>query len=255
MKRNVFTPLLLVVAFVLTVGLACGFNLGSAPQTQPTQPSVPLPVQPTSPLPQPTEIPPTVPVASTRFFKEDFNGNADNWSPFVTRGEQGNLELSVSGGFYVFKLLKTQVWGYSIYTPEVYEDVRLDVVAENRGDNENNVTLVCRYSKEEGWYEVSIANNGLYWIYYGKWDSSGKTASYAVIADGGSNNIRQGKDVNTYSLVCQGHALTVFINGEQIRSVNDNQFVLREGNIGVGVASFRRLPVEVQFDSVEISEP
>jgi len=105
------------------------------------------------------------------------------------------------------------------------------------------------------WYEASIANNGKYWIYYGKWDSNRKTASYAVVADGGSNAIRTGKDVNTYTLICKDRTLTLLINEKEVRIVTDNQWVLRDGQVGVGVSSFGQLPVKVEFDLIEISEP
>ena len=257
MRRNVFTPFIFVTILVLMVGLACAVNLSNpteapAPVVQPSPQPQGVPQQPSGS--QPTAIPPT-PIPQSRFFKEDFNASMSNWSTFVTRGELNQLNASVNNGYYVFELLATQVWGYSLYTPEKYADVRLDVVADNRGVNDNNVTLVCRYSETEGWYEVSIANNGKYWINYGKWDKNHTTASYAVVADGGSNDIRQGKDINTYTLICKGRTITVLINGKQIRSIDDNLWVLRDGQVGVGVSSFRLLPVRVEFDSVEISEP
>jgi len=264
MRRNPFTPFFFTAALVLAVGLACATLVNSpaeepAPVAQPSPQSVPQQPagqpQPTAVQVQPTAVPPTPVPQASRFFKEDFNASVSNWTTFVTRGELNQLSASVSNGFYVFELLATQVWGYSIYTPETYTDVRLDVVADNRGVNDNNVTLVCRYSETEGWYEASIANNGKYWIYYGKWDNNHKTASYAVVADGGSNDIRQGKDVNTYSLICKGRTITVLINGKQVRAIDDNQWALRDGQIGVGVSSFRLLPVQVEFDSIEISEP
>jgi hypothetical protein len=261
MNRNVFKPFLFVALLVLTVGLACGIDFGG---TKTAEPGPPQPViQPTpisqdqQPSPQvepPTQAPPTV-APQSKFFTDNFDSNADNWSPFVTKGMLSQADLSVSGGYYIFDLPEAQVWTYSLYTPEVYSDVRIDVVAENRGFNNNNVSLVCRYSEKEGWYEASIANNGLYWLYYGKWDNNGKTASYALIYSGGSNDIKQGKAVNTYTLICQGRTLILGINGIQSEKVDDNKFVLREGNIGLGVSSFNTIPIRVDFDSIKISEP
>jgi hypothetical protein len=37
--------------------------------------------------------------------------------------------------------------------------------------------------------------------------------------------------------------------------VEDNQRGLRSGQIGIGVSSFRYVPVEVEFDWVKITEP
>lgn len=249
MKRNVLKPFFFVAVLVMAVSLACGIDFGTG--TEAPEPIVqPSPqTQPTTP-PQPTAVP-----QSARFFKENFDGNADNWKPFVTSGELGQLNLSVKSGYYAFDFSALQVWGYAIYTPEVYADVRIEAVVENRGNNNNNVTLVCRYSETDGWYEASIANNGLWWLYYGKWDNNHKTASYSRIYNGGSNDIRQGKDINTYTLTCQGRTLSLMINGIEIHKVDDNKYVLRDGNVGIGVSSFNTLPIKVEFDSVEISEP
>jgi len=263
MKRKVLNPFLFVALLVLAVGLACGIDFGTKtpeppqpiiqPTSAPIQPTS-APLQPTAPIEQPTQIPPTA-ITQSRFFTENFDTNVDNWSPFVTKGQLGQANLSLDGGYYVFNLPEMQVWAYSIYTPEVYSDVRIDLVAENRGFNNNNVTLVCRYDKEDGWYEASIANNGLYWIYYGKWDRGGTTASYALILNGGSYDIKTGKQTNTYAFICQGRTLTLGINGVEADSVEDNKHVLRDGNVGIGVSSFTVIPIRVDFDSVQISEP
>jgi hypothetical protein len=121
---------------------------------------------------------------------------------------------------------------------------------DNRGTNVNNILLVCRKS-EEGHYLVNIANSGLFAMYA----YDGTRGSYARIADGGSNRIRQGKDVNEYTLICLGRTLSLYINGEDTRSYTDNQYTLRAGQVGVGVASEGQLPVKVEFDWVKVSQP
>jgi hypothetical protein len=56
-------------------------------------------------------------------------------------------------------------------------------------------------------------------------------------------------------LVCNDKTLTLYINGFETRSYTDNQFVFREGQIGVGVASENQTPVKVNFDWVKVSQP
>ncbi len=131
----------------------------------------------------------------------------------------------------------------------------MDMTAENRGDNNNNVSLICRYNEDEGWYEFNVANSGLYQILFGKWDADKRHASYSKIADGGSNKIHVGKEINDYTAICQGRTLTLLINGTQVRSVDDNQNALRSGNVGVGVSSFNRFPVIVEVDTYKVSQP
>jgi hypothetical protein len=261
-KRQRLLPIMMTAVVLLAVSLACGMlntptsapNPTAAPQqalptAEPQQPQATQEQSTTAPTEAPTQA-----TQSQQFFTEEFDNGADNWKPFVTHGNFSQLDFSTQGGKLVFDLKEKQLWTYAMYTPQTYTDVKIEVQAENFGNNENNVTLVCRYS-DRGWYEVSIANSGLYQIYYGKWDANGTTASYAKIADGGSNNIQQGQATNTYALICKGNTISVFINDKEIKRIDDNQHGLRDGQIGIGVSSFRYLPVEVQFDWVKVSQP
>ncbi len=262
MKRRSAPPFLALTA-LLALSLACGFLTGSPStpvpqqqqqqQQQPSDQPTPIPQQDQpSPVP-PTEAPTATP-ESQQFFTEEFDGGVDAWKSFITHGDIGLFDYSVKNGRLSFVINGRQLWSYAIYQPQTYSDVKIEVQAENFGNNENNVTLVCRYS-ERGWYEVTISNNGLYKLWFGKWDTNGTTASYAVIADGGSNSIKPGRATNTYGLSCKGNTITIYINDKEIKRVDDNQRALRDGQIGIGVQSFRYFPVEVEFDWVKISQP
>ncbi len=153
--------------------------------------------------------------SGSKYFTEDFSNGAPNWSYFVVdasiqltspgslpslaSGNVGNMTVGPSNGAYVFDLEDKGQWAYAIYDAQEYDNVSLDVSAENRGTNDNNVSLICRYSRTDGWYEFNIANSGLYNIYYGQFTPDNK-AVYAQIADGGYNKIKQGKNINDYKL-------------------------------------------------------
>jgi hypothetical protein len=137
-----------------------------------------------------------------------------------------------------------------MYDPYTYTDVRLDATAENRGKNNNNVSFICRYS-DEGWYEFNIANNSLYWILA----CIQADKKYYTLYNGGSTAIKQGKDVNDYTLGCIGNSLILWIDGSEVRAVKDNIYKLREGQIGVGVSSLDVTPIIVEWDSITVSQP
>jgi hypothetical protein len=249
MRKFSGLPFAFLAALILLVGLACsvfGGATAAAPTTAPTW----TPLSPLLTSSQPTPVP-----TSARFFTETFDAPASNWSLFTTQGDISMFLATVTDGRYVFEMLTRDMQGYAIYSPETYANVRLNVVAENRGDNEHNVTLVCRYSQKEGWYEFTVANTGRYAIRYGNWDRSGKTASYVILADGATNAIRVGKEINTYTFICNGRTLTALANDKEVREMDENRFNLRDGNLGIGVAAFQRMPIQVEFDSVQISEP
>ncbi|MBT6059873.1 MAG: hypothetical protein HOG55_01615, partial [Anaerolineae bacterium] len=49
--------------------------------------------------------------------------------------------------------------------------------------------------------------------------------------------------------------LSLFINNYETRVLEENNYALRDGRIGVSVSSFNVLPVKVEIDSIIISQP
>lgn len=250
-------PFIFLIAIIALVSLAC---LGSSETPTSTAPPVTqAPQQPAQP--EPTEPPPP---DVQEFFTEEFDAGNDNWSLFLVDGTKGvpvfsdddlgDSSLYAEDGRLIFDLVDKGQWVYAFYAPYEYKNVSLEIVAENRGVNKNNVSLVCRYTEDEGWYEFNIANNGLYNIYHAIVNPEGKVV-YSRLADGGSNKVKQGKEINTYAITCEDRTLTMYINGIETRQLDENRFVLRDGQVGVSVSSFDALPVKVEIHSVEISEP
>ena len=255
MKRQTLAPFLFLFGIILIVSLACGLPSSPAEPEPPAQPpAVDEPAQPPPSEPV-TAPPPTEEPVSQRFFTEEFDGDVDNWSYFLTSGEDRKFNLSTENGRLVFDLQDEYIYSYVTYDPEIYENVRLDVEVNNRGFNNNNVSLICRYDEEDGWYEFNIANNGLYEILYGSWDDNGTTASYSRITNGGSNKIKAGKETNQYTVICDDRTLSLYINGIETNIIEDNRFVLREGLVAISVSSFDVFPINVEYEWVQISEP
>jgi len=138
---------------------------------------------------------------------------------------------------------------YVFYTPYIYTDVVLEAKADNAGKNNNNVSLVCRYNEADvTWYEFNIANNGLYWIL------AFVDNDYKEIYSGGSNLIKQGRDTNVYKAGCVGNELSLFINGQEVRTLQEKTYGLKEGQVGLSVTSFDVLPIEIDFEYFTIAE-
>jgi hypothetical protein len=255
---------------LLMVGLACRF--GTAEPTQAPPPEQPIQVNnPTSAPPDPTEVPPTevepteppateppAPQAQ-QFFTEEFdNPLSSDWSIFtITDPNASDLDkvnVEADSGNLVWDFDSEYVYYYLFYDAFTYEDVKVEARADNRGKNNNSVSLICRYDEDEGWYEFNIANNGLYDILFAEVLDNGKIR-WNRIANGGSNAINQGKEVNEYSITCQGEELTLNINGDEVISIKDKKYGLRSGQVGVSVSSFNVLPILIEMDWFRISEP
>jgi hypothetical protein len=268
MKRKVLRPFFFVAALVLTVGMACSlFNFGttpaeptSLPAIQPTQQNVPL-QQPTPQQVLPTEPPPptaTVPPPASPFFKEQFDTDVlGDWTNFIftgdTKSDKSKAKYSIENGKLVFDLTDNYLYSYLIYDKQTYEDVRVEVSAANRGKNNNNVSLICRYS-DDGWYEFNIASNGLFNIF--AYDATGAVhKGYNAIFTSGSNAIKIGKETNVYVAVCSGKTLKLFINGEESASITESKYGFSRGNVGISISSFNVYPIIVDIDYFDIQTP
>jgi len=205
---------------------------------------------------EPTEEPTEVYVASDTsendaqdYFTEEFEGDTGNWSWFMMSGDEDKMDLYTEDGYLVFDLEGEQQYVYVMYDPYTYSDVKVEVRAENRGKNTNNVSLICNYTDKYGWYEISITNGGMYYFYiYSELDGG-----YGLLASGGSKNVITGRHENTYTAVCEGNELALYINGYLEYEMTDNLYNLTEGQIGFGVSSFDVLPIIVYVDYVDIS--
>lgn len=284
MKNRSQKFVFLVISVVVITGLACGAFSRTDPtateqplvqfepptevaiieEPTPTDPPTqePLPTETSTQEPTPTDTPgPVVEVteapqeedadAPPAWFTENFDGDLSSWTYFLMNGSENNMDLFTDRGRLVFDLRGINQWVYVTYDEYYYSDVRIELKAENLGRNSNNVSLICHYSDRLGWYEFNISNGGLYWIFA----YSELEGDWIELARGGSNNVRMGRDVNTYTAVCRENRLALYINGVLEREYVDRRFNMREGLVGFSVASFDVLPILVEVDYFSISYP
>ena len=264
-KKLFSTPVLfgggaLVIAIVIAV-----FSLGNrgtpAPTPAPTATAAPVtpsktaepqfivvtstpPPTATTPAEEPTPAP-------QPFYNETFDGDLSNWSTVVTSGDKNRLKIYTENGKMVFDLgdPNSDLYAYSILNDFTYDDVQLEAVAINRGVNDNNVSLICRYTGS-GWYEFNIGNDGFYTIY--AYDS---LIGYDSLFNGGSTAVKSGQSTNKYTAICKGNTLSLLINDQEVRTITVSQYNYAKGKVGLSVSSFQILPVKVEFESLKISEP
>ena len=254
----------IVVALIFVVFMN-GRNAPSAVPTElsaptmtvaPTQTTEPKVVVVTSTPPPTSTTEPNTPTPEPQpFYIEEFNGDLSNWSTFVTSGNEDRMKIYTDNSKMVFDLNdpNSDLYAYAVLNDFTYTDVKMEATASNRGVNDNNISLICRYT-DRGWYEFNIANSGLYWIY--AYDSIGAVAKgYNQLYAGGSTAIKGGQDTNSYVATCKGNKLSLSINGVDIRTITENQFRFEKGKIGLSVSSFQVLPVKIEFDSLKISQP
>ncbi len=195
-------------------------------------------------------------VAPQPFYIEEFNGDVASWSNFMTSGDSRMVESEVDRGKLSIHLLKREdklPWYYLINDSFTYADVKVEAVVTNRGNNANGVSLICRYS-DIGWYEFVVSNSGTYTIY--AVDINGIVRQgYNELKTGGSAAIKTGQVTNVYTAVCKDGELSLFVNQTLVRTITDTEFNFAQGKIGLAVSSPRKLPVNVDIETITVSEP
>ncbi|NLG73418.1 MAG: serine protease [Chloroflexi bacterium] len=188
------------------------------------------------------------------FYYTEFDDDMSDWGWFVALGDDDAFTAKTINSRLRFEINETDTYTYMIYQPWLYDNVRIDTTVENQGRNNNNVSLICRYS-EDGWYEFNVANNGEWNIL--RFDQSKLNRGewpWVALYTGGTTLIDTSQGaVNIYTAICDGNELTLGINGVEIRTVRDTFF--KTGQVGLSVSSFNVTPVIVEFDYFSVTVP
>jgi hypothetical protein len=267
MKHLINDRFTLGLVVLISMSLACRLVSGGTPEVPqglPEQPTEPPPAIPTEKpssvdLPQPAatleKAQPTKPPLPTAteeppyYFVEEFEADpSPDWGLYVISGDENKLTTYFEDSMMFYELDGPDIYAYYIYEYYTYEDVRLDLEAENFGLNRNNVSLVCRQSDVE-WYEFSVESGGLWYLY--AHDDGG----FNLLGSGGTKLLKMGKEVNDYGMTCQGDTITMSINGTEIKSIKDTTYRFSEGAVGFNISSLDIYPVEIGVDWMEVSEP
>jgi hypothetical protein len=233
----------------------CQFSISAGePTTTPTESPTPIPPTATR---TPTKTPrPTI--TSTpeppRFFTETFDGEIEEWQEFLTHGDKANAKVELKDGQLLFTLNSSKIYDYLVYSPQIYSNVTIDATYENRGQNLNAVSIICRFDPAMGWYEFYISNSGIVWMMFNK--ITGSRIDNKIIIDSGSNAIKN-KGINQISATCLNDYMSLKINGETVfdQPIPVMYQGISRGMVGLAVYSFDWYPVIVGFDEVTVSEP
>lgn len=265
MRRNLYVPLLFVMVFVLLVSSGCSLGDKEADQPQEPQvivitatPNVPAPVATEAPAVVATDAPavvatdPPAVVATdppaeestapqgNMYFKDEFDNGLDNYSHFLFSFSQfriyeNNQELerkagvTLDNGRIKFNMEEYNLGYYYVYEPQTYDDVKVSMEIENLGYNASTAALMCRYDEDMGWYHLTVDFQGLWALWY--YDALiGKNFNF--ITNGGASEFDYGKGRNTFTLVCQGDEISVYVNDVLAQTVRDEN--LKSGKVGFG---------------------
>jgi hypothetical protein len=253
-----FRPLFLIVAFTLLVGMACAAVSGDntrVPDEEPTEQDQPTEEEQPTAEEEATDVPDDQSSSNDLYFTEEFDQDpGSDWETFVlgdgADDHEDDIKTDVDDSHMRFELPNDDLYLYYIYNGNSYDDVQLEMRADNRGVNTNNVSLVCRFN-DDGWYEWSVGSGGDWYLYAVADDE------YNLITNGGTLFLKQGKEVNEYKMACDGNTISAFVNGKEIKGspFTDKKYNLRAGSVGFNISSLDVTPVIVEVDWFKVSEP
>ncbi|MRS04446.1 DUF1080 domain-containing protein [bacterium] len=264
MKKTLFLPLAFLAIFILIVSAACSLPTGGG-KSATEEPKVIVvtatpetvnkvaTAEPTAEVTEAVATEDSSYAEAQAFYLEEFDGDLSNFTYDVFNfgnGSSDDATIDAEDGALKFVNNGQDLYTYVYYEPYIYTDVRIDIEAENLATNDNSITLFCRYDGDLGWYEYNIDNDGEWTLYYYDYVVAQK---YVQLYDGGSTAIHMGRDINTYTMICQGQEMSLYINGEFTHSFSHKD--LKEGQVGFGVSSYDSYPVRVNVNWFEISEP
>ncbi len=189
------------------------------------------------------------------FYVEDFNTDP-RWLQFMTSGDSSLAEAIIERGALAVQLFirdGSMPRFYYINEAFSYSDVKVEAVVTNRGNNSNGVGLICRYS-DIGWYEVQVSNSQTFAFYVV--DNVGIVSQgYNEVFADESNEIQSGLSTNVYTMTCRGNVISLLVNGELLHEFSDARFGFTDGKIGLSVWSPQSLPVNLDIESLTVSQP
>jgi hypothetical protein len=249
----IYAGIAIFVILVLIGG--AGFFSGIFPLKR--EPPTVAPTQELKPttIPSPTIMADTPTSVPQSFYTEEFDGNLNAWTFFKKSGKnESEFVRNIDNGNLVVHISPKgdAPWGYLVNESFSYTDVQLEAVVANTGNNANGVSLVCRYS-DSGWYEFVISNDQTYSIYaFGPGGETLKNGNQ--LYTNGTKKILSGKEKNVYAAICKGDELSLSINGTPMIAVKA-KYDFSEGNIGIGFLAPKNLPVDLEIESLTISQP
>jgi hypothetical protein len=100
-----------------------------------------------------------------------------------------------------------------------------------------------------GWYEFSVESGGVWYLY------AVDNGDYKILDNGGTQALKQGKEVNEYRMDCVGDEITMYVNGSELKTVRDSTYGFNEGRVGFNISSLNVLPITVEVNWFDIAQP
>jgi hypothetical protein len=183
---------------------------------------------------------------SSATFQDDFSDTSSGWDRNAS--EQGSTDY-IDGGYHIFVAPEN----YSVWANpgQFFTDVSVQTDAHKlSGVDDNEYGVICRYEDTGNFYAASISSDG----YYGVIDvNEGEFGYVGMEGMQPTDLINLGDGSNHVQLDCVGTTLTLYVNGVQVVSVEDDSHA--SGDVGLYAGTFNSPNIDIFFDNFAASQP
>jgi len=182
------------------------------------------------------------------YFQDDFSNNTTGWP--VVHSDEGITDYE-NAVYRIFVNMENQDY---FATPglSLQGDVRVDVDATKVGGvDDNDLGVICRYQDNNNLYQFVISSDGYVGIM--KWvDGSLENIGEETLIE--SSAVNMGNAHNHIRAECIGDTLTLYVNGQQVSSVQDTTFS-GGGDVGIFAGTYDEPGTDIHFDNFVVSAP
>lgn len=189
---------------------------------------------------------PAQPQSGNILFQDDFSDPSSGWKRATTTKGQTDY---ADGVYRIFvNELNLDIWSMP---GGDFGDVRIEVDAlKVGGERDNRFGIVCRAVSVDSFYTFIVSSDG----YYGIGKINGQ--SYRLIGMDAlqpSQAIRLGTALNRLRADCIGDRLALYVNGEKLAEVQDDEFP--NGDVGLIAGSYQSAGTDIRFDNFVVYQP
>ena len=206
-------------------------------EQKPTDPPPPTNTPAPTNTPSPTNTPEPMfsnpGMITEKDYATDFSFSEGWYDFYISPETRPDYSLTYEGDQAVLRVETKDTYVYMIQDDLYYyegEPVYVEATIEvTDGPYDNNLGVVCRVS-DEGWYEYLIRSGGNWELYL--YDSDD---GYKWLDTGATYAINMKHAENTIGMLCDGDEITLFVNGENVKTVYNDE--MDEGTVGLNVGT------------------
>lgn len=182
------------------------------------------------------------------YFQDNFSNEATGWPRVRTDEKITDYE---NGVYRIFVNLDNQDY-FATRGLSLPRDMRVEVDATKvAGSDNNDFGLLCRYQDNNNLYQFVVSSDGYVGILKLVNGSMQSIAADTLIK---SSAVNLGNAQNHIRADCIGNMLTLYVNGQQVSTVQDTTF-MGGGKVGFFAGTYDTPGTDMHFDNFIVIVP